>query len=71
MSRHYVHLAVSPEMAAQVGWRRDRHPAILRIRAAEAHAAGVIFGTPSGGPDNVYLVVALPPQFIEFPDEGK
>jgi putative RNA 2'-phosphotransferase len=68
MSRQYVHLSHTPEMALQVGRRRDTRPALLRIRAAEAHAAGVVFGTPSGEQDNVYLVEAVPPEFIEFPD---
>ncbi len=68
MSRQYVHLSVTPEMAVQVGRRRDAQPALLRIRAVEAHAAGVVFGTPSGELDDVYLVDTLPPDFIEFPE---
>jgi putative RNA 2'-phosphotransferase len=67
MSRQYVHLSARPEMALQVGRRRDARPALLVIRAAEAHAAGVIFGTPSGEQDNIYLVERVPPEFIEFP----
>lgn len=70
MSRQYVHLSHTPEMALQVGRRRDDQPALLRIRAAEAHAAGIIFGTPSGEQDNVYLVEAVPSEFIDFPDLG-
>jgi len=70
MSRQYVHLSARPEMALQVGRRRDAQPALLVIRAAEAHAAGIVFGTPSGEADNVYLVEAVPPQFIEFPEDG-
>jgi putative RNA 2'-phosphotransferase len=69
MSRQYVHLSARPEMALQVGRRRDAQPALLVIHAAEAHAAGIVFGTPSGGADNVYLVETVPPQFIEFPEE--
>ncbi len=68
MSRQYVHLSATPEMALQVGHRRDQKPALLKIRAAEAHAAGIAFGTPSGELDNVYLVKAIPPAFIELPD---
>jgi len=67
MSRQYVHLSATPEMAAQVGKRRDDQPALLRIRAGEAHAAGIRFGSPSGQKDSVYLVEHLPPEFIEFP----
>lgn len=66
MSRQYVHLSATPAMARQVGRRRDEKPALLRIRAAEAHAAGIVFGTPSGQADNVYLVEAVPPVFIEL-----
>jgi len=67
MSRQYVHLSATPEMALTVGRRRDAAPALLKIRAAEAHRAGIAFGTPSGDVDNVYLVEAVPPNFIEFP----
>lgn len=66
MSRQYVHLSATPEMAFQVGRRRDDHPALLRVRATEAYAAGILFGTPSGDQDTVYLVEALPPEFIEL-----
>jgi len=67
MNRQYVHLSATPEMALQVGRRRDSAPALLKICAAEAHAAGIIFGTPSGEHDDVYLTETIPPQFIEFP----
>jgi putative RNA 2'-phosphotransferase len=68
MSRQYVHLSVTPEMALQVGRRRDPNPVLLLIHAAKAHTAGLIFGTPSGhSQDDVYLVEAVPPDFIEFP----
>jgi putative RNA 2'-phosphotransferase len=68
MSRQYVHLSATSEMACQVGQRRDAQPALLLIRAAEACAAGIVFGTPSGGHDDVYLVKTVPPLFIEFPE---
>ena len=55
-------------MALQVGQRRDVQPALLLIRAAEAYAAGIVFGTPSGEQDDVYLVETMPPAFIEFPE---
>lgn len=67
MSRQYVHLSATTDMALNVGQRRDNTPALLRIRAVEAHAAGVAFGTPSGAADDVYLVEMVPPEFIEFP----
>jgi putative RNA 2'-phosphotransferase len=68
MSRQYVHLSARPEMAHEVGRRRDAQPVILTIRAAEAYTAGIPFGTPSGGQDEVYLVESLPPDFIDFPE---
>jgi putative RNA 2'-phosphotransferase len=68
MSRQYVHLSATPEMALQVGQRRDVQPTLLLIRAAEAYAAGIVFGTPSGEQDDVYLVETMPPAFIEFPE---
>jgi putative RNA 2'-phosphotransferase len=68
MSRQYVHLSATPEMALIVGRRRDTTPALLKIRAIEAHRAGIVFGTPSGEEDNVYLVEAVPSGFIEFPE---
>ena len=67
MSRQYVHLSATPEMAVQVGRRRDARPALLKIHASQAHAAGITFATPSGSQDDVYLVEAVPPRFIEFP----
>ncbi len=67
MDRQYVHLSATPVMAIQVGHRRDNKPALLKIRATAAHQAGIQFGTPSGQPDDVYLVEAISPEFIEFP----
>ena len=67
MKRQYVHLSTTWEMAVTVGRRRDTQPALLRIRADEAHAAGIVFGTPSGREDDIYLVEAIPPEFIAFP----
>lgn len=67
MGRQYVHLSTTPDMALQVGRRRDQNPALLKIEAAKAHQAGVIFGTPSGKADDVYLVDTVPPTYIEFP----
>ncbi len=66
MKRQYVHLSATPDMALNVGQRRDNRPALLHIKAREAHTAGVAFGTPSGKKDDVYLVEFLPPEFIEF-----
>ncbi|MEM7345204.1 MAG: RNA 2'-phosphotransferase [Chloroflexota bacterium] len=68
MSRQYVHLSAAPEMAVQVGHRRDDKPALLIIRAKEAYQAGVHFGTPSGEIDTVYLVETVDPEFIDFPE---
>jgi putative RNA 2'-phosphotransferase len=68
MSRQYVHLSTTTDMALMVGHRRDEKPALLKIRALEAHQAGIEFGTPSGNNDNVYLVATMPSEFIDFPD---
>jgi putative RNA 2'-phosphotransferase len=66
MTRQYVHLAIDVDTAKQVGHRktrgRDEAPVILRIRAAQAHAAGTPFYR---GNDAVWLAEAVPPEFIE------
>jgi putative RNA 2'-phosphotransferase len=61
MRRQYVHLTDDPALALLTGRRRDPQPAILRIDAARAHAAGVTFFRADTG---VYLARWLPPDFI-------
>jgi putative RNA 2'-phosphotransferase len=62
MGRQYVHLSVDTPTAMQVGRRKAKDPVILRIRAAEAHGAGVRFYR---GNDLVWLADAVAPAFIE------
>ncbi len=61
MSRRFVHLSPRLEDAVQVGHRHSRNPVVLKVRAAEAHAAGTEFFCE----ENVYLAGAVPPEFIE------
>ncbi|MBN1287816.1 MAG: RNA 2'-phosphotransferase [Anaerolineae bacterium] len=63
MQRQYVHLSLSVEWAVMVGRRRTDAPVILRVRAGEAHRAGIEFYHPE---PNHYLVEAVPPRFIDF-----
>lgn len=63
MKRQYVHLSLDKDWAATVGRRRTDRPAILRIRAGEAHHAGIEFYRPE---PNHYLTTAIPPAFIDF-----
>ncbi len=62
MARHYVHLSVDTATAAQVGRRKAKQPVILRIRAGEAHRAGVPFYR---GNDLIWLADRVGPEFIE------
>lgn len=59
--RQYVHLSLTPEVAVQIARRRSDTPVVLRIRAGEAHQAGVKFY--ECGP--VFLTEKVPPQFLE------
>ncbi|WP_216328122.1 RNA 2'-phosphotransferase [Deinococcus aestuarii] len=63
MSRHHVHLSPDPETARRVGARRGR-PVVLTVRAGEMHGAGHVFSLSENG---VWLVDAVPPEFVEFP----
>jgi putative RNA 2'-phosphotransferase len=58
--RQHVHLSVDVETAARVGQRRGE-AIILRVAAAEMHAAGHCFYRSANG---VWLTDAVPPQFI-------
>jgi putative RNA 2'-phosphotransferase len=64
MERQYVHLSPDPETAARVGARHDEQPVILTVRAAEAHAAGVVFHQAD---EAVYLAKCVPAEFVEIP----
>jgi putative RNA 2'-phosphotransferase len=64
--RQYVHLAVGIERAAKVAQRHGARTIILRVRAGEAHRAGVAFYNPE--PEH-FLAETIPPVYIEFPDD--
>lgn len=67
MDRGYVHLSATPELARSTGLRHTASPVILRIRAAEAHAAGIPFYHPI---PEIYLSETIPPEFIEEQSEA-
>jgi len=64
MRRHHVHLSPDAETARRVGARRGI-PVVLGVRARELHACGELFFLTA---NNVWLVGAVPPQFIEAVD---
>jgi putative RNA 2'-phosphotransferase len=61
--RHHVHLSPGLTTATKVGQRRGK-PVILTIRAAAMAEAGHPFFLSENG---VWLIDAVPPEFIEFP----
>lgn len=63
--RHHVHLSPDTETAGKVGARRGR-PVILKINAASMANEGILFYFSANG---VWLTDAVPPRFIEFPDD--
>lgn len=65
MKRQYVHLSTTVERAEKVGMRRTEQVILLEIRATDAHGSGVSFYNPE--PEH-FLVKAVPPNFIDFPD---
>jgi putative RNA 2'-phosphotransferase len=67
MQRQYVHLSPDRETAIHVGVRHDRHPIVVTVRAAQAHAAGVAFYRAD---EAVYLAKHIPAEFLEFPLDG-
>ena len=60
MNRHHVHLSADVETARLVGQRRGK-PVILEVDAAGLVASGCEFFLTS---NNVWLVSAVPPQYI-------
>lgn len=63
--RQFVHLSVGPEVAQEVGGRRDSQPVVLRVRARAAHEAGIPFYAPT---PNTYLAPAIPPNYLVVPE---
>lgn len=68
MRRQYVHLSADPATAARVGARHAPQPVVLTVRAAEAAAAGIPFYRAD---EDLYLSGPIPPEFLEFPEEGQ
>jgi putative RNA 2'-phosphotransferase len=64
MQRHHVHLSPTRETAEKVGQRRGQE-VVLRIDAARMHADGVTFYRT---PNDVWLVDAVPAEYIRFPE---
>jgi putative RNA 2'-phosphotransferase len=62
MQRHHVHLSPDVETARRVGARRGS-PVILGVRARELATSGTPFFLTA---NNVWLVEAVPPQFIDI-----
>lgn len=63
MNRHHVHLSPDHETARRVGARRGT-PVVLEVRSGEMHAARHVFFLSANG---VWLVEAVPPEFLVFP----
>jgi putative RNA 2'-phosphotransferase len=65
LSRQYVHFTVNREHAERVAGRHSNETVILTIRSGDAHRAGIVFYHPE---HEHYLADAVPPEFIEFPE---
>ncbi|WP_436717367.1 RNA 2'-phosphotransferase [Roseiconus lacunae] len=63
-SRHHVHLSPDEETATKVGSRRGK-PIILRVAAENMHRDGHQFYLSANG---VWLVDAVPPNYLTFPE---
>jgi putative RNA 2'-phosphotransferase len=62
MHRHYVHLSVNPEIAKQVGLRKDPEPVIVSINTQEASKCGIVFYQ---GNELVWLVDHMPAKYLD------
>jgi len=65
-SRQHVHLSSAVATAVEVGARHGK-PTVLKVRAADMHLDGHEFYQSENG---VWLTKAVPPHYLEFPDEG-
>jgi putative RNA 2'-phosphotransferase len=61
MGRQYVHLSVDEATAVEVGQRKAKKPAIVRVLAAQAHAHGIRFYE---GNEKVWLADHVPSEFL-------
>jgi putative RNA 2'-phosphotransferase len=64
MNRHHVHLSADVETASRVGDRRGEAIILTVAAGAMAHAGYQFFRSANG----VWLVDAVPPAFLTFPD---
>ena len=62
VDRRMLHLSETVDEALAVARRKLERPTLIRIRAHDAHRAGVAFHRES----KVYLAAAIPPQFLNF-----
>ena len=62
--RQHVHLSPDEATATKVG-RRQGKPVVLRVQSGRMWAEGTKFYRSANG---VWLTLAVPPGFIEFPD---
>jgi putative RNA 2'-phosphotransferase len=60
--RQFVHLSADRAWARAIAYRKSTQPALLQVRADDAHAAGVVFHN-SGG--HVWLSGPIDARFIE------
>lgn len=67
IDRQYVHLSLTPEIAADVAKRRTDTPVVFRVLARKAAAAGVSFFDCMP----VILTPGVPPTFLEIVDTSK
>jgi putative RNA 2'-phosphotransferase len=65
-SRHHVHLSLDASQATTVGKRHGK-PVILEIQALKMHQNGFKFYLSE---NNVWLTDAVPPEFIDTPDQS-
>lgn len=61
MSRQYVHMSVTPDIAVMVAKRRKGNVVILEIDTVKARKAGVEFYV---GNDKVWLAKAIPAEYL-------
>lgn len=68
MKRRFVHLSMDTKRAEHVGRRHSKPelPVILKIKAKEAHKAGIKFFHPE---KNHFLCKSIPAEYICFPDK--
>lgn len=64
MSRQYVHLATTPELAMRIGKRKDPYPVLLTVEAGRAYREGVNFYRAQ---ELIYLADRVESRYITGP----